>query len=204
MDLKKTGEFIQECRKNKKLTQVQLAQKIGVSEKTISKWECGKGFPDTTLMLPLCKVLGISANELLSAKKFESEKEYMEVAENNLIALKSQQEKSVKHLLFSEWVMIWFSMVILLSCVVVASYINFPTIWRVLILIFGFVNLFVAVWFSIVIETKAGFYECGECGHKYVPDYKQVLWSMHMGRTRYMKCPKCKKRSWNKKRVNKD
>ena len=53
MDLKITGEFIQECRKNKKLTQVQLAQKIGVSEKTISKWECGKGFPDTTLMLPL-------------------------------------------------------------------------------------------------------------------------------------------------------
>lgn len=204
MDLKKTGEFIQECRKNKKLTQVQLAQKIRVSEKTISKWECGKGFPDTTLMLPLCKVLGISANELLSAKKFESEKEYMEVAEKNLIALKSQQEKSVKHLLFSEWVMIWFSMVILLSCVGVASYINFSTIWRVLILIFGFVNLFVAVWFSIVIETKAGFYECGECGHKYVPDYKQVLWSMHMGRTRYMKCPKCKKRSWNKKRVNKD
>ena len=204
MDLKKTGEFIQECRKNKKLTQVQLAQKIGVSEKTISKWECGKGFPDTTLMLPLCKVLGISANELLSAKKFESEKEYMEVAENNLIALKSQQEKNVKHLLFSEWVMIWFSMVILLSCVGVASYINFPTIWRVLILIFGFVNLFVAVWFSIVIETKAGFYECGKCGHKYVPEYKQVLWSMHMGRTRYMKCPECKKRSWNKKRINKD
>lgn len=204
MDLKMTGEFIQECRKNKKLTQVQLAQKIGVSEKTISKWECGKGFPDTTLMLPLCKVLGISANELLSAKKFESEKEYVEVAENNLIALKSQQEKSVKHLLFSEWVMIWFSMVILLSCVGVASYIDLPTIWRVLILIFGFANLFVAIWVSIVIETKAGFYECGKCGHKYVPEYKQVLWSMHMGRTRYMKCPECNKRSWNKKRINKD
>ena len=137
-------------------------------------------------------------------KKFESEKEYMEVAENNLIALKSQQEKSVKHLLFSEWVMIWFSMVILLSCVGVASYIDLPTIWRVLILIFGFINLFIAVCFSIVIETKAGFYECGECGHKYVPEYKQVLWSMHMGRTRYMKCPECKKRSWNKKRINKD
>ena len=77
MDLKETGCFIQQLRKEKGLTQSALALKLGVSEKTISKWECGNGFPDTTLMLPLCSELGISANELLTAKKIESEKEYI-------------------------------------------------------------------------------------------------------------------------------
>ena len=68
MDLKVIGEFIKQQRKAKGLTQVELAEKLLVSEKTISKWECGNGFPDTSLILPLCKELDISANELLSGK----------------------------------------------------------------------------------------------------------------------------------------
>ena len=87
MDLAKTGKFIQERRRLKNLTQVQLAVKIGVSEKTISKWECGNGFPDTTLMIPLCKELEITANELLSGKLLPNENEYKEIAEKNLLIL---------------------------------------------------------------------------------------------------------------------
>ena len=75
MDLKRTGEFIKERRKAKNLTQADLAEKIYVSEKTISKWECGNGFPDTSLILPLCQALDINANELLSGKKLD-EAEY--------------------------------------------------------------------------------------------------------------------------------
>ena len=93
MDLKQTGSFIQELRKEKKLTQVQLALKLNVSEKTISKWECGKGFPDTSLILPLCTELGISANELLSAKKLPTEKEYKETAEKTIAQIKKEQEE---------------------------------------------------------------------------------------------------------------
>ena len=66
MDLLKTGKFIADRRKQKKLTQAELANIIGISEKTVSKWECGNGFPDTSLMLPLCEALDISANGLLS------------------------------------------------------------------------------------------------------------------------------------------
>ena len=51
----------------------------------------------------------------------------------------------------------------------------------------------------LIIEQKAGYYECGECHHKYVPEYKNMLWAPHMGRTRYMKCPKCGMKSWQKK-----
>ena len=74
MDLGIIGKFIQERRKAKKLTQVQLSEILEVSEKTISKWESGRGFPDTTLILPLCKVLDITANELLSGKLLPTDK----------------------------------------------------------------------------------------------------------------------------------
>ena len=202
MNLLSTGKFIQEQRKNKKLTQIQLAQKIGVSEKTISKWECGNGFPDTSLMLPLCKALDITANELLSGKLLPNEKEYKEIAEENLILLKSQQEKTTKYLLAVEWVLIWLSMVILISSIIVAAYTPIALVWKILLITFGIINLIPALCFCMVIETKAGFYECAHCHHKYIPSYKQTIWSMHMGRTRYMKCPKCHKHSWNKKTIS--
>ena len=68
MDLMQIGKFIAERRKFKKLTQSELAKKMNISEKTVSKWECGYGFPDTSLILPLCNALDITANELLSGK----------------------------------------------------------------------------------------------------------------------------------------
>lgn len=202
MDLAKIGKFIQERRKQKNLTQVQLAQKISVSEKTISKWECGNGFPDTTLMLPLCEALGITANELLSGKLLQSENEYKEVAEQNLLTLKSQQEKSNKHLLTIEYVVGYMASITFLVLIFVASYCDLTLGWRIGLILFGLVNFVVGVHFCLKIEKEAGFYECAHCHHKYIPTYKQVLWSMHMGRTRYMKCPKCEKHSWNKKTIN--
>ena len=202
MDLKETGKFIQSLRKEKGLTQSALALKLGVSEKTISKWECGKGFPDTTLMLPLCDLLGISANELLSAKRIVDEKEYKESAEENLVTLKALQETNTKLLLSAEWPIIILSMVILLGACIVVSYVALATVWRVVILVSAFILLAFGLYFGILIETKAGYYECGNCHHHYVPSYKQVLWSMHMGRTRHMKCPRCGERSWQKKRIH--
>ena len=203
MDLIKTGKFIQERRKAKKLTQVQLAEKLLVSEKTISKWECGNGFPDTSLMLPLCEVLEITANELLSGKLLSNE-EYKAKAEENLLELKARQEKNVKHLFNAEILMICLSMVLLLGTAIVASYVEMRTIFRVLLIVFGFINIIVTIVFSMIIETKVGFYECKNCQHKYVPTYSQTVWSMHMGRTRLMKCPKCGKKSWNKKVISDD
>ncbi|MBQ9485910.1 MAG: helix-turn-helix transcriptional regulator [Clostridia bacterium] len=68
MNLAAIGKFVKEKRKEKGLTQAQLAEKLSVSEKTVSKWECGKGLPDAEFMLPLCNELGISADELLSGR----------------------------------------------------------------------------------------------------------------------------------------
>ena len=203
MDLRITGQFIKEQRKAKGLTQAELADKLNVSEKTISKWECGNGFPDTTLMLPLCKELGITANELLSGKLLSNE-EYKTHAEENLIMLKDRQEKHTKHLLSLEYVVGYMASLTLLVMIFVSSYVTMHNVWRVLLIVFGLINFAVGVAFAIRIEQVAGFYECQHCHHKYIPSYKAVCFSMHFGRTRYMKCPKCHKKSWQKKVINDD
>lgn len=203
MDLSKIGKFIAEQRKSKKLTQVALAMKIGVSEKTISKWECGNGFPDTTLILPLCKELDITSNELLSGKRLSSE-EYKTRAEENLMNLAKQDVYKNKLLLTLEWVIGYLSVLILLTFVTVASLVEMNDLLRIGLIIFGLINCIIGVAFALRIEKDAGYYECDKCHHKYIPTYKQVLWAMHVGRTRYMKCPKCNKKSWNKKTINND
>ena len=198
MDLKIIGNFIKSQRKEKGLTQVELAAKLSVSEKTISKWECGYGFPDTTLILPLCKELDITANELLSGKKLSSE-EYQTEAEKNLLTLKKQQEQDHKFLLTLENVLGYLSSINFIILVFVASFANLSTWVRILLIVIGFIHIVVGIHFCLTIEKDAGYYECQHCHNKYIPTYKQILLSMHYGRTRYMKCPKCNKKTWQKK-----
>ena len=204
MDLAKIGKFIQSCRKENKMTQVQLAMKIGVSEKTISKWECGNGCPDATLMLPLCNALGITANELLSGKRLNDDKNYKEVAEDNIIKLKQEQERSTKFLLTLECVIGVLSLIVLFLCVGIASFVDIAEGWKVFVVLVGFVICMAGLSFCMTIEKDAGFYECQHCHYKYTPTYKQMYWSRHYGRTRYMKCPNCHKKSWQRKTISKD
>ena len=198
MNLKNIGNFIAERRKSKKLTQLELANKIFVSEKTISKWECGKGFPESSLILPLCKELDISANELLSGKLLTSE-DYKKCAEENLIILKNRQENSVKYLLTLEWVVALISLATYLVSFIYAFIFVNIMVWKMLLIVFGVIVLLIGVAFAIRIEQIAGFYECKNCGHRYIPKYSSVFFAIHSGRTRYLKCPNCGKRTWNKK-----
>lgn len=89
----KIGQFIAEVRKKKGLTQGQVADILLVSDKTVSKWECGNGLPNVSLMLPLCDILGISLNELLSGE-YVSEEGYRKKAEENIIKIIEEREKS--------------------------------------------------------------------------------------------------------------
>ena len=87
-----TGKFIAEERKKKGYSQAELASKLGITNKTVSKWETGKGFPDVSLLLPLCDVLDISVNELLSGKRLEVAN-YEEHAEANMVAIIEKNKK---------------------------------------------------------------------------------------------------------------
>ncbi len=91
------GKFIAKCRKEKKLTQAQLAEKLNITDRAVSKWEMGKNMPDTSIMLELCEILGITVNELLSGEKIDMEnyEKYEKKVDENLIALKRKDENNM-------------------------------------------------------------------------------------------------------------
>ena len=202
MDQMKIGKFIATCRKNEKLTQAELAEKLGITDRAISKWETGNGMPDSSIMLELCNILHITVNELLSGEVIKMEN-YNKIADENLLELKRQKEEKDKQLLALEWVIGCTSSIIFLTLIFVASFAGMPSFLRVMLIILGSVLFAIGIGNAIKIEQTAGYYECNKCHHKYIPTYQSVLWSMHMGRTRYMKCPKCGKKSWNKKVLSK-
>ena len=203
MDQQKIGRFIAERRKNKNLTQMQLAEILGITDRAVSKWERGLSLPDSSIMLDLCSELGISVNDLLSGEVVTVEN-YDKKLENNLLEMVKEKERTDKYLLGLEIVIGILSVIILLSFTFAASFFAMEDWLRIVLIVAGFVMCMVGLFFAIRIEQTAGYYECAKCGHKYVPTYNSVLWSMHYGRTRYMKCPACHKKSWQKKVISND
>ena len=203
MDQIKIGKFIAERRKKNNLTQMQLAEKLNITDRAISKWENGKAMPDSSIMLELCNELKISVNELLSGEMIEMNN-YNEIVEKNLLDMVKQKEESDKRLLSMEIVIGVLSIIILLSSTFVASFFEMENWIRILLIVGGFIPAIIGMLFGLKIEQTAGYYECAKCNHKYVPTYSSVLWAMHINRTRYMKCPNCNKRSWQKKVISKE
>ena len=202
MDQIKIGKFISECRKKNNLTQMQLAEKLNITDRAISKWENGKAMPDSSIMLDLCNELKISVNELLSGEMIEM-KNYDKSVEKNLLDMVKQKEEADKRLLTLEVFIGVLVTIIFLSLVFVASFVNMKDWIRILLIVVGFIPFIIGVLFAIRIEQTSGYYECQKCHNKYIPTYSSVLWAMHMGRTRYMKCPKCNEKSWQKKVISK-
>ena len=203
MDQIKIGKFIAECRKKKSLTQVSLAEKLGITDRAVSKWERGLAMPDSSIMLELCNVLGITVNELLSGEVIEMEN-YNKKAEENLIEMKKQKEQSDKRLLTMEIVIGVLTSLVFFALIFIASFVQMEDWLRITLILTGFIPFIIMVPFAIRIEQVAGYYECNKCHYKYIPTYSSVLWAMHINRTRYMKCPKCNQRSWQKKVIKKD
>jgi transcriptional regulator with XRE-family HTH domain/DNA-directed RNA polymerase subunit RPC12/RpoP len=203
MDQIKIGKFIADCRKKQNLTQMQLAEKLNVTDRAVSKWERGKAMPDSSIMLELCALLKITVNELLSGEEIDMEN-YNKELEKNLLEAVKQKEQADKRLLRLEVVIGIICVLVLLAACIVAVCVELEEWKRILIVIAGLVPLIIALPFMLKIEQVAGYYECKECGHRYVPTLKQINLSMHMGRTRYMKCPNCGKKSWQKKVISKE
>ena len=203
MDQIKIGKFIASKRKEQKMTQMQLAEKLGITDRAVSKWETGKSLPDASIMLALCEQLKITVNDLLSGEVVSMEK-YNERTEKNLIEMIRQKEEADKRLLSIEVFIAVTSIVILLVLLFTGIYANMSDSIRFLLIGIGFVQFVISMLFAIRIEQVAGYYECAKCGHKYVPTFISVNKAMHMGRKRYMKCPECGKKSWQKKVISKE
>ena len=203
MDQIKIGRFIAECRKKEKLTQMQLAEMLNVTDRAVSKWECGKSMPDTAIMLSLCEILKINVNDLLCGEVVTVDN-YNKKLENNLLELAKQKEESDKRLLFLEIVTGTLAVVIMLALCMVASFVEMSEWLRILLIVIGLLPLIILIPFLLRIEQIAGYYECKKCKHRYIPTFKSVSMAMHMGRTRYLKCPSCSQRSWHKKVISKE
>ena len=98
MDQKKIGNFISTCRKEMELTQVQLAEKLNITNRAVSKWETGKSIPDASIMLDLCQILGITVNELLSGERITTMENYQNKAEENLVEMHEKKAKADRDL----------------------------------------------------------------------------------------------------------
>ena len=203
MDQIKIGKFIAERRKAAELTQMQLAEKLNITDRAISKWENGRAMPDSSIMLLLCDILKISVNDLLHGEVTTMDS-YNEELEKTLLEMLKEKEKSDKRLLFAEVLIGLFSLIPLIPATIITAIVSMAEWIKVIIVFSSIIPLLIALPFLIKIEQKAGYYECGKCGHRYIPTYKSVFMSMHMGRTRHMRCPNCNEKSWQKKKITKD
>ena len=202
MDQIKIGKFIAECRKKNKLTQMQLAEKLNITDRAISKWENGKTMPDSSIMLDLCNELKISVNELLSGEMIEMENKN-EKQEQLLLNMAKEAEEKNKIIWTSMWVIMGVSITALLAGIFISALLIPEGILQ-LVTIFGICILFlIPCFYALKLEVSVGAYKCKNCGHEIVPTYSEALWAIHRGTTRYLKCPKCNKRTWCKKVLKK-
>lgn len=203
MEQAKIGKFIANKRKEQGLTQLQLAEKLGITDRAVSKWETGKSLPDASLMPELCKLLKITINDLLCGEVVSVEN-YNEKAEKALLEMVKKEEMQNKKLMMYENVIGFGSTLSFLIQVLVAVFFVKNTTAQILLFILAFAFLIIGVSFALKIEAETGYYECQKCHNKYVPKYSSVYFAMHLGTTRYMKCPKCGKKSWQKKVMSKE
>ncbi len=203
MDQIKIGKFIAECRKKNNLTQMQLAEKLNITDRAISKWENGKTMPDSSIMLDLCNELEISVNELLCGEMINMENKNKK-QEQLLLDMAKETEEKNKIIWTSMWVIMLVSMIALFSGIAIVAFLVPEGITQLIILLSLCVIFLLPCFYALKLEVSVGYYKCKNCGHEIVPTYSEALWAIHRGTTRYLKCPKCNKRTWCKKIIKRD
>lgn len=198
----KIGKFIAECRKRKSLTQIQLAEKLNITDKAVSKWERGMAMPDSSIMLELCDILDITVNELLSGEKISMENNDRK-NEQLLVDMSKELEKKNKTIWNSMWIIMGVSITALIAGIFLAAFLIPEGIWQLVAILGICVVFLIPCFYALKLEVSVGAYKCKNCGHEIVPTYLEALNAMHMGTTRYLKCPECHKRTWCKKVIKK-
>lgn len=200
MDQKKTGEFIATLRKEKGLTQRQLAEELLISDKTVSKWECGKGLPEVSLMLPLCKLLSVSVSELLAGQRLTLS-EYKKEADIAVMAYAKEKEEARFRLFLMPFVLI-LTLLAGITIILTASAFEENTPIFTLLLIMAFVILFLGTGIAFALEMRRAIFECPKCSHRFIPTRKEFIFSTHAHTSHRLKCPKCHQKSMCKRKLS--
>ena len=198
----KIGKFIAECRKRQGLTQIQLAEKLNITDKAVSKWERGMAMPDSSIMLELCDILDITVNELLSGEKISMENNDRK-NEQLLVDISKELEQKNKIIWNSMWIIMGVSIPALIAGILIAAFLIPEGIWQLVAILGICVVFLIPCFYALKLEVSVGAYKCKNCGHEIVPTYLEALNAMHRGTTRYLKCPECHKRTWCKKVIKK-
>lgn len=199
MDQSKIGKFIAEARRAQTLTQRQLAEQLAISDKTISKWECGKGLPEVSLMLPLCEILQITVNDLLSGEKV-AESDYQKKAEENMMDLIRENAENRERMTLSI-ICGFITVIAVCALVMLASYLELPVAVRILLVVFAVLTAVVGIGAAARLEVKAGHYECPHCGTLFVPTMTDYVKGYHTFTRRRLTCPACGKTGMCRHRI---
>ena len=200
MDIVKIGYFIRECRKNKKLTQKQLADKLYVEPKTISKWETGKGLPDVSIMKNLCNELGISLSELFIGDYIKEESNDLLIEKLIIDELKKEKIQNKKKLIGEILIGCAFicsviTLILLVGIVSIATYL------KIILIVLSLIFIFVGLFGLVLLDVNIGYFECAECHEGFIPSIKDYVFGMHTLKKRKLKCPICGKKTWCLKRM---
>ena len=199
MDQIRIGKFIAESRKARNLTQRQLADALSISDKTISKWECGKGLPEVSLMLPLCAALDMTVNDLLSGEKVSSA-DYQEKAEGNMINLMKENEENKKRMALSIITGV-ITVIAVCALIVIVSLIDLPTLVRIILIVFSIAVGAAGIAAAAMLDARAGYFECPYCKELFVPSMGAYVKGYHTITKRRLTCPKCGKTGMCRHRV---
>ena len=199
MDQIRIGKFIAAARKARGMTQKQLAEQLSISDKTVSKWERGKGLPEVALMLPLCEALQITVNDLLSGEKI-SENNYQKKAEENMMSLMQENQENKKHLALSVICGV-ITVIAVCTLVVIAAYMPIPTAARIALIVLAVATGAAGVGAAAVLDVKAGYYECPHCKALFVPSTRDYVKGYHTLTKRRLTCPECGKKSMCRHRI---
>ena len=199
MDQMKIGKFIAAIRKQQNMTQRQLADALSISDKTISKWECGKGLPEISLMMPLCEILKITVNDLLTGERVSSDN-YQKKAEENMMNLMKENEENKKQMVLSVICGV-ITIIAVCSLVVIAAYIPMSTILRIALILFAVATAAAGIGVAAVLDVKAGYFECPHCKALFVPTMSEYVKGPHTLTKRRLKCHECGKISMCKHRI---
>lgn len=201
MDQIKIGGFIAEERKRKGYTQKILSEKLGISDKTISKWERGNGFPEVSLLIPLCSELDITVNELLSGERV-SEEQYRKKAEENMVNLVKEAQENKKKIILSVMVGI-LTILAAVPLFMFAGMFDMRTGVRITFIVIGIVVLIIGIAVACIMDREAGAFECPECHERFIPDMKSYIMAAHTLTKRKLICPKCGAHRYCKKVLTK-
>ena len=171
MDMQKVGTFLAELRKERNLTQDELGEQIGVTNKTVSRWENGNYLPPVEMLQILSKLFDVSINELLSGVRLD-EKHYKENAEEYIVTDLMKKRNEAKERLTVSCIVALITILAGLSIILLSALLSAPIWLKIICIVFSFIIIILGVGVCCVLTVDAGVYECPVCGEKFVPSMK--------------------------------